>query len=237
MWQQREKNEVYDLVEFSVTNPTSSDVQFDFFNTYDMPIVPTSPTGSLYVVGSSNYNQFVRQLPDMPKRIRRVIVIGESVSDLSNNLKIQYKDANGKQRSFSKLPNIKVSPYQYQGRYSMVDFKYGEFVLNGNMTIQNYVIPANKTISFIFFYKEIKKSNLLSGYMSLSVYNAQYDPNHRTEKQLQRQWCFNCDNLSFPIMRYEEIPNKGILLKDKEVMYNRLKRERDGGNKNKYSYQ
>ena|SRR3990167_5924324 len=157
----------YNIVQFNLVNPTSAAVNINLFDTSVLANIPNSPSvslGSIYITGSSNYNQFVRDNMVNPKKLDRIMIYAQNESNLFRPVLVNTEDATGNTCSDAYLPNITVSASQYQGKIGQLDFK--DVVLDVSTTL-NVTIPSHTTIKWVLFYKQYDKSDLLSGSVAI----------------------------------------------------------------------
>ena len=123
---------------------------------------PTNPAAlGLFYTGSGDYNQFLQDQFTKPKEVRRIQVTGNDPSYLSQVFNLKYRDANGLICDFSKVTNVFFSKGQFQNLLN-IDFKPGELILDNNAIISNYQLPTDTFVTFMIYYNEISRSNLLS---------------------------------------------------------------------------
>jgi len=127
----------------------------------------TSPT--FYITGSTNYNQFVRELQNIPKRARQMRLIVDNSNQLSVPLDILKRDANGNFCNTPKIPTEYRDANNYQGSICDIPFEPKELILNNQMIISQYTIAPNSTVKMVLYFDEIDMSDLLSE--KLNVYN------------------------------------------------------------------
>lgn len=152
----------YSLVQFNFVNPTNKNILLSLFDTNSTtPISEIPNADSFYIYGgTTDYNSFVADNADNPKKLQRIKIVGEEASNLSNSLKLMRKSATGQQCDFVEFPDNKVFVNQFQGQIAQIDLE--DYTLDGNAIIQ-YTVPANTTIKWLLYYKEIVKSSLLPG--------------------------------------------------------------------------
>lgn len=153
-------------VEFTFT--ANAETTFDLFNANTLTNVPTSnfpPPQDFYISSGStvNYNQFVRDTLVTPKLIRRITIISDTASYLTQPLNMVYRDANGNYCSVPKIVNNYFSVNQYQ-TFINVEMQPMEMILDNNTIISQYNFPASSSVKFVMYYKEIKRTDLLSSY-------------------------------------------------------------------------
>lgn len=144
----------------------------------------TASGSQFYVEGSTNINLFIRDTLTNPKAIDRIMIYGEENSNLLEPLKLTKEDANGLACSYVKLPNITAATNQYQGQIGQLDFEQ-LYVLDVT-AILNYTVPAFTTITWVVYYKEYQRGDLLSGKVMLEEHDVKkpYDPDTYDEKYL-----------------------------------------------------
>lgn len=142
-----------------------------------------APSSSFFIIGSSDYNLFVRDSLYNPKKVDRIMIYAELNSNLTNAIQINTEDASGLSCSDIKLPNTTVGTAQYQGQISQLDFD--NLILDLNTSL-NYTIPAFTTISWVLYYKQYHKTDLLSGTVMINEFDATpiNDPSTYDEKFL-----------------------------------------------------
>lgn len=142
-----------------------------------------APSAAFYIVGSSDYNLFVRDSLYNPKKVDRIMIYAELNSNLTNAVQINTEDASGLSCSDIKLPNTTVGTAQYQGQISQLDFD--NLILDLNTSL-NYNIPAFTTISWVLYYKQYHTTDLLSGSVNITEFDATpiNDPSTYDEKFL-----------------------------------------------------
>lgn len=142
-----------------VANSVSDNVSLMISNT---PIVA-------YISGTTDYNQFVTELNNIPKRARQMRLIVDSANQLSVPLNILKRDANGNFCNAPKIPTEYRDANNYQGLICDMPFEPKELILNNQMIISQYTIAPNSTVKMVLYFDEIDMSDLLSE--KLNVYN------------------------------------------------------------------
>lgn len=122
-----------------------------------------------YISGTTNYNQFVTELNNIPKRARHIRLIVESSNQLAVPLNILKRDANGNFCNVPKIPTEYRNANNYQGSICDMPFEPKELILNNQMIISQYIIAPNSTVKMVLYFDEIDMSDLLSE--KLNVYN------------------------------------------------------------------
>lgn len=152
----------YSLVQFNLVNNTNDDVFLSLFDTNATTPMPEIPDPGIFYIsgGTTDYNSFVADNADNPKKLQRIKIVGEDASNLSNSLKLMRKSATGQACDFVEFPDNKVFVNQFQGQIAQIDLE--DYTLDGNAVIQ-YTVPAKTTIKWLLYYKEIVKSSLLPG--------------------------------------------------------------------------
>lgn len=117
----------------------------------------------LYVVGTTNINQYIFSLLNDPQYIPAILLVAENQNQLNNIINITYKDASGQMCSHPILPNISVSQFQVQGLMSLNVFDKNEFIADGTNYISQYKCNANKTMRMLILFKEKNRASLLGG--------------------------------------------------------------------------
>jgi len=187
-------------VQLNLVNPTSADYNFNLFDGYSITLIPTFrlpiPFPPPYISGSIGYNFFIRGFAASPLEVRQIMIVTESVEQMTVPFNLTYKDANGTLCNNIRLPNVYVSQNQYQGLISYVDFKMKELVLDNQTTITNYTVKANSQVTLVIYYRQVTKASILSDKTNLCdrVNLNKYKPNNRKEQQLR----FQSMNKSFP---------------------------------------
>lgn len=185
----------YSVVEFSLANSTSSPININLFDTNSLLNIPTQPNKAslaLYISGSTDYNLFTRDILANPKKIDRIMIYGQSNTNLVNNLTINKVDATGDSCAYPILPLTIVSSNQFQGQIAQLDVK--DFVLDVTTNI-NYTIPKNTTVKWVIYYKEYVKSDMLAGRVMISEFDSMlvsnpdtYDEKYLTDTALGNKW-------------------------------------------------
>lgn len=122
-----------------------------------------------YISGTTNYNQFVAELNNIPKRARQMRLIVDNSNQLSVPLDILKRDANGNFCNTPKIPTEYRDANNYQGSICDIPFEPKELILNNQMIISQYTIAPNSTVKMVLYFDEIDMSDLLSE--KLNVYN------------------------------------------------------------------
>lgn len=144
----------------------------------------------VYVGSYPNYNQFVNDLNNNPKSIRQIKLLGSSVIQIGQAFNILNSDANGQRYSTPRYPVYDISADQFQSNITVVNFSEGELILsNGAAYISNYVLKANSYVTFVIYYKEIRRIDLIyNGHKSVLeklVNNISPDANIVTEEEIE----------------------------------------------------
>jgi len=113
-----------------------------------------------FIGGSTNYDQFIQDTLINPKKVDRIRIDAGDIGQLSNTLGIKVEDASGLQVNYSKLPNVTIATNQFQGQIGQVNFD--NLILFSGTSI-DYIIPPLTTITWIVYYKEYKRADLLAG--------------------------------------------------------------------------
>jgi hypothetical protein len=119
-------------------------------------------TGTCYIVGSTDYNEFLQYLRNDPICVRQLQFFSQSLTQLTVPLELQTKDANGNMCTIPKLPNITISADQFQPNIATVDFHCKDLILDCLTTINNYTIAPNSELTFLIYYDQIYKVDILS---------------------------------------------------------------------------
>lgn len=120
--------------------------------------------GGLQFYTSALFNQFTSDSTNNPKQIRQIWLRATSQLQLFQTLALLDSDANGQQYTYSKDPNNNFSADQFQSLVTVVNFDSEEFIVFASTTvISNYIVKANSSITMLFFYKEIKRIDMLYG--------------------------------------------------------------------------
>ena len=122
-------------------------------------LYPTIYAPSISITGSINYEDFVRSIFNEPKRVTRIEVNANSISQVGQPVQIVVKDANGNSVYFTRLPNTTISVMQFNQTQANVDFKKDLILSNGNY-INSYILGAGETVSLILYYKAVKMLEL-----------------------------------------------------------------------------
>lgn len=142
-----------------VANSVSDNVSLMVSTT---PIVP-------YISGTTDYNQFVAELNNIPKRARHMILTVESYAQFAVPFNILHRDANGNFCNEPKIPTEYLDTNDYQSFICELPFKPKELILNNQTIISQYTIAPNSTVKMVLYFDEIDMSDLLSE--KLNVYN------------------------------------------------------------------
>lgn len=177
--------------------------------TFHKPAFPNvaeliAPSSTFFIIGSSDYNLFVRDSLYNPKKVDRLMIYAEINANLINSLQVNTEDASGLSCSETRLPNTQVGSGQFQGQISQLDFD--NLILDLNTSL-NYTVPAFTTISWVLYYKQYHRNDMLSGGISLADFDTapQKDPSTYDEK-------FLIDTDTTPVWT-EIIETKTILIK------------------------
>ena len=160
-------NDDWSVAQFSFVNPTGLDVTLNIF---DPTILFEYPTKSaliglppvFYISGSTNYNNFIRDILNSPAWVRRIVFYSNTDVNFNQVLNQTYTDANGIQVNVPRIPSLSIGISQFQTGIGMVDFKDDNFVLGINEFFSNFFVGANSQITLILIYNQIEKSSLLS---------------------------------------------------------------------------
>lgn len=128
------------------------------FYTY---VIPSIYSNNYYIQGTStgSYNNFIQSINDNPIIIYKIIM-SLPQEDMPNPLQVQYKDANGESNTDFYQPNNYLDAFQKQNNIVVLEFEDG-LIFDINYKIVNYLIPANTTVRFVVFYKQLLKSDNL----------------------------------------------------------------------------
>lgn len=142
-----------------------------------------------YIVGSQDYNEFIQDLRNNPVCVRQMQFYTQSSAQTSVPLEIQTKDANGNLCVVPRLPNITISTDQFQPNIATVDFECKDMVLDCLTTINQYTIAPNSEVTFVMYYKQISKVDILTSKKTvcktLDKSTSCSDGNSRTEEQVK----------------------------------------------------
>lgn len=115
-----------------------------------------------YIVGSQDYNEFIQDLRNNPICVRQMNFYYQNSPQVSVPLNLQTKDANGNMCTIPRLPNITLSTDQFQPNIATVDFHCKDLVLDCLTTINQYTIAPNSEVTFVMYYKQVQKVDLLT---------------------------------------------------------------------------
>ncbi len=134
------------------------------FNT-DASLVGGAPAVYAITTGSStSYNQFIQDLQQNPKLIRRIVIAPANPLDtyyVAQPLSLLYRDANGIECTQPKITNTYFSKNQFQTLVN-IDFEPGELILDNQTIISQYQFQSNATVKIILYYKDIKLQDMLT---------------------------------------------------------------------------
>lgn len=122
-----------------------------------------------FIEGTTDYNQFVRELQNIPKRVRHIRLTTESYSQMGVPLYLLKRDANGIFCGDPKIPTEYLRPEDYQSFICELPFSPKELILNNNEIISGYTLAPESTVKMTIYFDEIDMSDLLSE--KLNVYN------------------------------------------------------------------
>lgn len=126
-------------------------------------------TANFYITGSNDYNQFVRELQNIPKRVRHIRLTVESYSQMAVPFYLLKRDANGNFCGVPRIPTEDLRPEDYQSFMCEMAFNPKELILNNNEIISGYTVAPESTVKMVIYFDEIDMSDLLSE--KLNVYN------------------------------------------------------------------
>ncbi len=161
----------WEVTEFDLTNDTFFNVNMDIFNPNTLTLVDTEISNSgvpnFFIGGSTNYNYFLRDILYAPALVRRIVFYSSTAVNFNQVVNHTYKDANGVQINFPRIPSLSVGMAQFQSGIGMLDFPSNELILGINEWFSNFFIRARSEIKMILIYKQIDKSNLLTNKVKL----------------------------------------------------------------------
>jgi len=144
-----------------------------------------SPSASqFFIEGSSSYNLFVNDNLVNPKKLDRIIIYAEDISNLSNPMEFLVTEATGDSCSFPILPNTTVVTDQFQGQIGLIDVD--DYILDATTKI-DYIIPPLTKISLVIYYKQYTRSDLLAGKVMIKEFDVlkSEDPNTYTDDYIE----------------------------------------------------
>lgn len=154
-------------------------ISFGFYNTNNNSMYITHSVSqyieilrndsNFYITGTTNYNQFVTELQNVPKRVRHIRLTVESYSQMAVPFYLLKRDANGNFCGVPRIPTEELRPEDYQSFMCEMAFKPKELILNNNEIISGYTVAPESTVKMVLYFDEIDMSDLLSE--KLNVYN------------------------------------------------------------------
>lgn len=160
-----------------VSNNSSNDVSVI------TSLIPQVP----YISGSTDYNEFLRELQNTPKRVGHMSLLVDNVSQQYVPYEILKRDANGNQAVHVKLPNTYLSPNQQQVSVCELSFGEKELILDNTTILSRYTILPTTSVKMVIYYDEIDKSDMLSeiiDYAKIADVKVP-DGNSRTEEEIE----------------------------------------------------
>lgn len=149
-----------DKIEISVSNNTVNPSIFSFFNANQNQLIVNNP--SVDFANVSDYNYLVQQLRDSPLVLNGIEVISSLDNQLVEPLTVRTKDANGDAVIYHYFPSNEVDAYQKIGNRSFIETN--NLVLDGNTTFPNYVILPNSNLTFVIYYRQFKRCDILNNH-------------------------------------------------------------------------
>ena len=160
----------WSITEFDFVNNRLTDVVFDAFDPNTLVTFSTVFTGApdFFILGSTDYNYWLRDTLYSPALIRRIIFYSNNARNFNQVVNHTYKDATGLRVNSPLIPSLSVGMNQFQSGIGMLDFPTNEMILGVNEWLSNFLVRRQSQIKLILVYKQIDKSNLLTNKVKLT---------------------------------------------------------------------
>lgn len=149
-----------------------------------------------YIVGTTQYNQFLNEIRNVPKCIRQIMFYTQDQTQAIQPFNLLKRDADGNQRQCPRFPMLGISINQAQPNISCIDFDDCELILDNQNIFSNYVVSPRSYVTMLFYYKEFDIGDFMSHNNKvcgmLHGFNC-VDGNSRTETQLNSQYAIGKD--------------------------------------------
>jgi hypothetical protein len=129
--------------------------RFTFQPTQSLSRMPT-----VQFLNPDSYNYFTQSLDYEPMLVSCMDVIAQNQQQLTNNIVIQKKDANGYINSVPESPIIKVDTFQEQGGRAFLELQ--KLILDGTTTFASYPLNGGETVTLVLYYRQFKRLSILS---------------------------------------------------------------------------
>ncbi len=110
---------------------------------------------------SSEYNKFLRDIVNSPAWTTRIVFYSQANENIRQVIYHTYKNPNGLIITIPLLPNLSISPYQFQGGIRKLDFPDNSLILGTTEWFSDFLVKANTQINLVLIYQQIDKSSLL----------------------------------------------------------------------------
>ncbi len=174
-----------DFPSFGFYNTINNSMYITNYSSNSVYVLRNTP--NVYITGSGNYNEFVTELQNTPKRVRHIRLTVESYSQMAIPMYLLTRDANGNSCGDPKIPTEYLNTNDYQSFICELPFKPKELILNNNTIISQYTIAASSTVSMVIYYDQIDMSDMMSDKIEVCkiIETKCPDLNSLTEQQLE----------------------------------------------------
>jgi hypothetical protein len=118
---------------------------------------------NFWIDGSVEYNDTVRDFFNSPAWVRRIYFYSKTKENLYQVIQHIYKDANGIECNFPRIPSLSIGINQFQDWIGELDFPTNECIFGINQWFQNVLVKSNSELGMLLIYKQIEKVKLLGG--------------------------------------------------------------------------
>jgi len=138
------------LLEIKMSNNTGTSQLVSLFdNQFPIPSNVAFQNAFLY----SFLNQAIRE---EPIRIFKISIFATTQDQIIENIELAFKDADGSEDCYFETTVKDIDKGQFQGNYIEFEPKR-KMILDASWYIRNYKILAGQTVSFVFYYKQLKR--------------------------------------------------------------------------------
>lgn len=116
---------------------------------------------TIYIGGSDNYNEFVRDVMNNPMSVKDIMFYSNTPSNLNQVIYTTKKDANGIAAYEPQIPALSINVGQYQASIAKLDFGKKGFTLDTNSSLSNFTVAAKSEVKLILVQQQLEMSELL----------------------------------------------------------------------------
>lgn len=144
-----------------VYNYTDNTIYTSYFGTDTISVLSPAIVTTIYIGGSDNYNEFVRDVMNNPMSVKDIMFYSNTPSNLNQVIYTTKKDANGIAAYEPQIPALSINVGQYQASIAKLDFGKKGFTLDTNSSLSNFTVAAKSEVKLILVQQQLEMSELL----------------------------------------------------------------------------